>query len=55
MWTFNGTLPGPVIRTQVGDTVRVHLVNPPRRRVALGRLPRLAGRVERRDAFDRAW
>ena len=28
VWTFNGTVPGPVIRTQVGDTVRVHLVNP---------------------------
>jgi nitrite reductase (NO-forming) len=29
VWTFNGQMPGPVIRTQVGDTVRVHLVNPP--------------------------
>ncbi len=29
IWTFNGTMPGPVIRTQVGDTVRVHLINPP--------------------------
>jgi nitrite reductase (NO-forming) len=29
VWTFNGQLPGPVIRTQVGDTVRVNLVNPP--------------------------
>ena len=28
-WTFNGQVPGPVLRTQVGDTVRVHLVNPP--------------------------
>lgn len=28
VWTFNGTIPGPVIRTEVGDTVRVHLVNP---------------------------
>lgn len=28
VWTFNGQVPGPVIRTQVGDTVRVHLVNP---------------------------
>jgi nitrite reductase (NO-forming) len=28
VWTFNGTVPGPVIRTHVGDTVRVHLVNP---------------------------
>ena len=29
VWTFGGTVPGPVLRTQVGDTVRVHLVNPP--------------------------
>jgi nitrite reductase (NO-forming) len=29
IWTFNGTMPGPTIRTQVGDTVRVHLINPP--------------------------
>ena len=28
VWTFNGQLPGPVLRTRVGDTVRVHLVNP---------------------------
>lgn len=28
VWTFGGTFPGPVIRTRVGDTVRVHLVNP---------------------------
>jgi nitrite reductase (NO-forming) len=28
IWTFNGTMPGPVIRTQVGDTVRVRLINP---------------------------
>ncbi len=28
VWTFGGTVPGPVLRTQVGDTVRVHLVNP---------------------------
>ncbi|MGI9643872.1 MAG: multicopper oxidase domain-containing protein [Ilumatobacteraceae bacterium] len=28
VWTFNDTVPGPVIRTHVGDTVRVHLVNP---------------------------
>jgi nitrite reductase (NO-forming) len=27
-WTFNGTVPGPVIRVHVGDTIRVHLVNP---------------------------
>lgn len=29
VWTFGDTVPGPTIRTQVGDTVRVHLVNPP--------------------------
>ena len=28
VWTFNGTVPGPVIRVKVGDTFRVHLVNP---------------------------
>jgi nitrite reductase (NO-forming) len=28
VWTFNGSVPGPVIRARVGDTVRVHLVNP---------------------------
>jgi nitrite reductase (NO-forming) len=27
-WTFNGTVPGPVIRVRVGDTIRVHLKNP---------------------------
>ncbi len=29
VWTFGGEMPGPVLRTRVGDTVRVHLVNPP--------------------------
>jgi len=29
VWTFNGEVPGPVLRTRVGDTVRVNLVNPP--------------------------
>ena len=29
VWTFNGEIPGPVLRTRVGDTVRVNLVNPP--------------------------
>jgi len=24
VWTFNGTVPGPVIRIRVGDTLRVH-------------------------------
>jgi len=27
-WTFNGTVPGPVIRVHYGDTVRIHIVNP---------------------------
>jgi nitrite reductase (NO-forming) len=29
VWTFGGTVPGPVIRVKVGDTIRVHLINPP--------------------------
>ncbi len=29
VWTFGDTVPGPVIRTRVGDTVRVHLINAP--------------------------
>ena len=29
VWTFNGTVPGPVIRVKVGDTIRVILKNPP--------------------------
>ena len=28
VWTFNGTVPGPVIRVHVGDRIRVHLKNP---------------------------
>ena len=28
VWTFNGTVPGPVIRVTVGDTIRIHLKNP---------------------------
>jgi nitrite reductase (NO-forming) len=28
VWTFNGSVPGPVIRVQVGDTIRIHLQNP---------------------------
>lgn len=28
-WTFNGTVPGPMIRVRVGDTVEVHLKNNP--------------------------
>jgi nitrite reductase (NO-forming) len=29
VWTFGGTVPGPVIRVKVGDTIRIHLINPP--------------------------
>jgi len=28
VWTFGGTVPGPVIRVKVGDTIRIHLKNP---------------------------
>ncbi len=28
VWTFNGTVPGPVIRVTEGDTIRIHLKNP---------------------------
>ena len=28
VWTFGGTVPGPVIRLKVGDTIRIHLKNP---------------------------
>ncbi len=28
VWTFGGSVPGPVIRVKVGDTIRVHLKNP---------------------------
>ncbi|HEX8167637.1 MAG TPA: copper-containing nitrite reductase [Beijerinckiaceae bacterium] len=27
-WTFNGKVPGPLVRVRVGDTVEVHLKNP---------------------------
>jgi len=27
VWTYNGSLPGPLIRAQVGDTLRVHFTN----------------------------
>ncbi|HEY7236224.1 MAG TPA: multicopper oxidase domain-containing protein [Gemmatimonadaceae bacterium] len=33
VWTFNGTVPGPVIRIRVGDTVRVHFRNLAKNRV----------------------
>ena len=28
VWTFGGTVPGPVIRVRVGDKIRIHLKNP---------------------------
>jgi nitrite reductase (NO-forming) len=28
VWTFGGTVPGPVLRVKVGDTVRITLTNP---------------------------
>lgn len=34
LWGFNGQVPGPVIRVKVGDTVRVHLVNPASNKLA---------------------
>jgi len=32
-WTFDGTVPGPMIRVMEGDTVEVTLVNPPENKV----------------------
>jgi nitrite reductase (NO-forming) len=29
VWAFGGTVPGPVIRVQLGDTIRIHLDNHP--------------------------
>jgi nitrite reductase (NO-forming) len=29
MWTFGGTVPGPMLRVRQGDTVELRLVNPP--------------------------
>jgi nitrite reductase (NO-forming) len=26
-WSFNGTVPGPMVRVRVGDTVELHLKN----------------------------
>jgi nitrite reductase (NO-forming) len=34
VWTFGGTVPGPVIRVKVGDTIRVHLRNPAENQMA---------------------
>lgn len=28
LWTYNGTVPGPVLRVRVGDTINVHFINP---------------------------
>jgi nitrite reductase (NO-forming) len=28
-WTFDGTVPGPMVRVRVGDTVELHLTNDP--------------------------
>ncbi|MHB8667327.1 MAG: copper-containing nitrite reductase [Burkholderiales bacterium] len=33
-WTFNGTVPGPMIRVRQGDTVELHLKNDPRSHMA---------------------
>ncbi len=33
-WTFNGTVPGPLIRVREGDTVELHLKNDPSSRMA---------------------
>jgi nitrite reductase (NO-forming) len=38
VWTFGGTVPGPVIRVQVGDTLRIHLTNHPPRLPGLAAL-----------------
>jgi len=34
VWTFNGTVPGPVIRVTVGDKIRIHLKNPATNKLA---------------------
>jgi nitrite reductase (NO-forming) len=39
VWTFGGTVPGPVIRVQVGDTVRILLHNTPPPRPPIPGLP----------------
>ncbi|HXF70055.1 MAG TPA: copper-containing nitrite reductase [Thermoflexus sp.] len=33
-WTFDGTVPGPLIRVMEGDTVVIHLTNPPENHVS---------------------
>lgn len=32
-WTFDGTVPGPLLRAMVGDTIELTLVNPPESKV----------------------
>ena len=34
VWTFGGTVPGPMIRVKMGDTVRIHLKNDPANKLA---------------------
>jgi nitrite reductase (NO-forming) len=34
LWTYNGKVPGPVVHVKVGDTVRVHLINPATNKLA---------------------
>jgi nitrite reductase (NO-forming) len=34
VWTFGGSVPGPVIRVKVGDTVNIHLKNPATNKLA---------------------
>ena len=49
LWTFNGQMPGPILRGHVGDVFNVTLVNDG----TVGhshRLPRVAGGAQRRDA-----
>lgn len=33
-WTFDGTVPGPLLRAMVGDTVEITLVNPPESKIS---------------------
>ena len=52
MWTYNGQVPGPILRGNVGDTFEITLVNHGIDE-SLDRLPCERGRAERRDADDR--
>ena len=53
MWTYNGQVPGPILRGKVGDTFEITLVNTGHHDDPLDRLPREQGRAERHDADDR--